>query len=123
MHDTAWLWHARLGHINFETLRNMAKVGMADGLPIIDHKSKLCEACLGGKHHSIAESEFGCKVKALRTDRGVEFTSRFEQLCSEDGIQRYLTAPYTPQQNGAVERKNQIVLGATRSMMKAMDFP
>ncbi|KAD5961742.1 hypothetical protein E3N88_13215 [Mikania micrantha] len=89
---------------------------------IIRSKDQAYEAFC--KFKSIAESEFGCKVKALRTDRGGEFTSSgFEQLCSEDGIQRYLTVPYTPQQNRVVERKNHTISGATRSMTKAMKLP
>ncbi|GJY73089.1 ribonuclease H-like domain, reverse transcriptase, RNA-dependent DNA polymerase [Tanacetum coccineum] len=38
----------------------------------------------------------------LRTDRRGEFTSNeFTQYCKENGIARQLTAPYSPQQNGA----------------------
>nr|GFC49638.1 ribonuclease H-like domain, reverse transcriptase, RNA-dependent DNA polymerase [Tanacetum cinerariifolium] len=36
---------------------------------------------------------------------------------------RQLTAPYSPQQNGVVERRNRTVLSTTRSMMKAMKLP
>ncbi|GJY79922.1 ribonuclease H-like domain, reverse transcriptase, RNA-dependent DNA polymerase [Tanacetum coccineum] len=41
----------------------------------------------------------------------------------ENGIARQLTAPYSPQQNGVVERRNRTVLSTTRSMMKAMKLP
>jgi hypothetical protein len=34
-----------------------------------------------------------------------------------------LTAPYSPQQNGVVERRNPTVLGAVRSMIKAKKLP
>ncbi|GKE19287.1 zinc finger, CCHC-type containing protein [Tanacetum coccineum] len=34
-----------------------------------------------------------------------------------------MTAPYSPQQNGVVERRNRTVLSTTRSMMKAMKLP
>ena len=33
------------------------------------------------------------------------------------------TAPYSPQQNGVVERQNQTVVGMARSMMKAKGMP
>jgi len=71
-----------------------------------------------------AEAEAGRKLGTLRTDRGGEFTSRaFGEYCAMEGVQRHLTAPYTPQQNGVVERRNQTVLGMARSMLKAMRMP
>jgi Reverse transcriptase (RNA-dependent DNA polymerase) len=70
------------------------------------------------------EVEKDAKVKALRTDRGGEFRSdEFIKYCKIMGIKRYLTAPYSPQQNGVVERRNQTVLGMARSMMKSMCVP
>jgi hypothetical protein len=55
---------------------------------------------------------------------GGEFTvSQFWEYCAELGIRRELTAPYTPQQNGVVERRNQTVMVAARCMMKAKKLP
>ncbi|WVZ75289.1 LOW QUALITY PROTEIN: hypothetical protein U9M48_023361 [Paspalum notatum var. saurae] len=71
-----------------------------------------------------AEAEAGKKLRTLRTDRGGEFTVRtFADYCAEEGIQRHLTAPYTPQQNGVVERRNQTIMGTARSMMTAKGLP
>jgi transposase InsO family protein len=68
----------------------------------------------------VAEVESGRKLKVLRTDRGGEFTSmEFRAYCTEEGVQRQLTAPYSPQQNRVVERRNQTVVGMARSMMMA----
>ena len=47
----------------------------------------------------------------------------FLEYCSERGIKRHLTAPYSPQQNGVVERRNQTMLAMTRSMVKAKVVP
>nr|GEV66863.1 zinc finger, CCHC-type [Tanacetum cinerariifolium] len=70
------------------------------------------------------EMEMRMKVRMLRTDRGGEFTSNeFTKYCKENRIARQLTAPYSPQQNGVVERRNRTVLSTTRSMMKAMELP
>nr|GFA89429.1 zinc finger, CCHC-type [Tanacetum cinerariifolium] len=70
------------------------------------------------------EIEMRMKLRMLRTDRGGEFTSNeFIKYCKENGIAQQLTAPYSPQQNGVVERKNRTVLSTTRSMMKAMKLP
>jgi transposase InsO family protein len=41
----------------------------------------------------------------------------------ERGIQRQLTAPYSPQQNGMVERRNQSVVVMARCMLKAKKLP
>jgi transposase InsO family protein len=71
-----------------------------------------------------AEAEVGRKIGTLRTDRGGEFTPRsFADHCTKQGMQRHLTAPYTPEQNGVVERRNQSVMRMARSMMKAMSMP
>nr|GEU46626.1 zinc finger, CCHC-type [Tanacetum cinerariifolium] len=70
------------------------------------------------------EMEMRMKLRMLRTYRGGEFTSKeFTKYCKENGIARHLTAPYSPQQNRVVERRNITVLSTTRSMMKAMKLP
>ncbi|KAI3741687.1 hypothetical protein L1987_59361 [Smallanthus sonchifolius] len=64
------------------------------------------------------------KIRMLRTDRGGEFTSEaFNQFCDDEGIKRQLTAPYTPQQNGVVERRIRTVMEVTRSLLKTMAVP
>jgi hypothetical protein len=71
-----------------------------------------------------AERKSGKKVRALRMDRGGEFTAAdFDSYCAELGVWRELSAPYTPQQNGAVERHNQTVVRTARSMLKAKGLP
>ena len=70
------------------------------------------------------EKESGNSIIRFRTDRGGEFTSReFELFCSDSGIQRQLTASYTPQQNGVAERKNRTIMEAVRSMLKDKNLP
>ena len=77
------------------------------------------------KFKTLAESESnGALIKCFRTDRGGELTSEeFSKWCEEKGIQRQLTTPYTPQQNGVVERKNRTVVGLKRSMLKDKSLP
>lgn len=68
--------------------------------------------------------ETGCKLRVLRTDRGGEFTSvEFGLYCANEGVARQLMAPYSPQQNGVVERRNQTVVAMARCMMKAKNMP
>ena len=73
---------------------------------------------------TFAYIEKGMKIKTLRSDRGGEFTSdKFTRYCLEHGIKSQLTAPYSPQQNGVVERKNMTVVSMVRAMLKAKDLP
>ena len=90
---------------------------------ILKNKSKAFGAFK--KFKTLAESDSnGALIKCLRTDRGGEFTSEeFSKWCEEKGIQRQLTTPYTPQQNGVVERKNRTVVGLIRSMLKDKSLP
>jgi transposase InsO family protein len=58
-----------------------------------------------------AEAECGLKLRVLRTDNSGEFTTtEFASYCADQGIQRHYSAPYSPQQNGVVERRNQMVV-------------
>jgi len=41
----------------------------------------------------------------------------FEELCKKCGIARHNTTPYTPQQNGVVERMNKTLMERVRSML------
>ena len=64
---------------------------------------------------NILEKEMGFKIKQIQTDNGLEFTndqdrtnrkSRFQKRLEELGIEHKLTAPYSPWQNGYVERSH-----------------
>jgi transposase InsO family protein len=73
---------------------------------------------------AVAERKTGKKLLALRTDRGGEFAAAdFIDYCAQLGVRRELTASYTPQQNGVVERRNQTVVGTARSMLKDKALP
>lgn len=192
MNDEAWIWHARMGHVNFGVLETMAQRKMVEGLPCISHPTQVCEGCLfakqtrksfpsetswraskplemihadlcgpispetigGNKYFLLIVDDFTRfmwiflmktkdetfdlfkkfkiqvekgkpnKIQILRTDRGGEFNSyQFTEFCRAQGIKRQLTAPYTPQQNGVVERRNRTVVEMTRSLLKAMQVP
>ena len=64
---------------------------------------------------NILEKEMGFKIEQIQTDNGLEFTndqdrtnrkSRFQKRLEELGIEHKLTAPYSPWQNGYVERSH-----------------
>jgi transposase InsO family protein len=64
------------------------------------------------------QNEFELKVKNIRSDNGSEFrNTHVEEFLDEDGIKHELSAPYTPQQNGIVERKNRTLIEAARTML------
>lgn len=190
--EVPWRWHARLGHISFQTMKAMSTKEMVVGLPEIKGDNQLCDSCLVGKQTRLSfpqatsyrssqalgllhadlcgpispatlasnrfifviiddctrymwsillkdkgeayekfksfklfvEKDVNKKIGTLRTDRGGEFTSTsFQEFCNNNGIRRHLTAPYTPQQNGVVERRNRTLMEMTRSMLKAKGVP
>ena len=56
---------------------------------------------------SLIENQFHTRLKTIRSDNGLELSSS-EATCffQEKGIIHQKTCPYTPQQNGIVERKH-----------------
>jgi len=76
------------------------------------------------KFKVMVEKVTGRQIKFVRSDRGGEYTSTaFMKYCEEQGIRIFLTAPYSPQQNGVAERKNGTILDMVRSMLKSKKMP
>jgi transposase InsO family protein len=64
------------------------------------------------------QNEFDLKVKKIRSDNGSEFKNlQVEEYLEEEGIKHEFSAPYTPQQNGVVERKNRMLIDMERRML------
>ena len=64
------------------------------------------------------EGELGLKLNKFRSDGGGEYIStRFLDFCAARGIEKQLTVPYTPQQNGVAERMNRTLMEMARSML------
>jgi transposase InsO family protein len=62
-----------------------------------------------------AQNEFGLRIKKIRSDNGTEFkNSQIEGFLEDEGIKHEFYSPYTPQQNGVVERKNRTLLDMAR---------
>jgi transposase InsO family protein len=65
------------------------------------------------------EAECGRKLRVLRTDNGGEFTAaEFTSYYADEGVQCHYSAPYSPQQNGVVEWRNQTVVGMAWALLK-----
>ncbi|GJV05452.1 zinc finger, CCHC-type containing protein [Tanacetum coccineum] len=159
--NRAWLWHARLGHLNFDDINKMTRKGIVEGIPRINHAGQICDACLLGKQSRTPfpnQAKFksknpldlvygdlcrpispathsGKKLIFLNGDEneikdaknrlydGEFHPNEFTNTVRRMELARQLTAPYSPQQNGVVERRNRTVLSTMRSMMKAMKLP
>uniref|UniRef100_T1J0T2 Integrase catalytic domain-containing protein n=1 Tax=Strigamia maritima TaxID=126957 RepID=T1J0T2_STRMM len=74
--------------------------------------------------HSRAERLSGFKLKAIRTDRGGEFTAgEFEKYLRQYGIEIQRTNAYSPQMNGTAERINRTIFDGVRAMLADTDLP
>jgi hypothetical protein len=63
-------------------------------------------------------------VKKIRSDNGSEFKNlQVEEYLEEEGIKHEFSAPYTPQQNGVVERKNKMLIDTARTMLGEFKTP
>jgi len=69
------------------------------------------------------ETQSGNPVKAVRTDRGGEYlNAELKTYLQSKGIVHEMTAPYTPEQNGAAERLNRTLVERTRAMLLDADL-
>jgi transposase InsO family protein len=65
-----------------------------------------------------AQNEFDLRLKKIRHDNGFEFKNpQVEEYIEEEGIKHEFFVPYTPHQNGVVERKNRTHIDMARTML------
>jgi hypothetical protein len=70
------------------------------------------------------QNVFELKVKKIRSDNGSKFKNlQVEEYLEEEGIKHEFSAPYTPQQNGVVERKNRTLIDMARTMLGEFKTP
>lgn len=69
------------------------------------------------QHH-----QYGKRVRTIFKDGGSEF-SRIKSYCDQHGIRTDVSAPYTPEQNGASEASNKVILRRARSMLIDAKMP
>ncbi|KAI5115735.1 hypothetical protein M0805_005325 [Coniferiporia weirii] len=71
-----------------------------------------------------AENQTGCKIKAIRDDKGGEYMSKeWENLCIDEGIKREHTLQAEPHQNGVAERANQSISQSITAMISEACLP
>jgi transposase InsO family protein len=81
-------------------------------------KSEVFDKFLAYK--ALVEKQSGHQIQKLRTDNGGEYVNNnFTSYCTTQGIQMQHTVPYTPQQNGVVERKNRTLKEMANCMIQS----
>jgi transposase InsO family protein len=71
-----------------------------------------------------AQNEFGLRIKKIRSDNGTKFkNSQIEGFLEDEGIKHEFSSPYTPQQNGVVERNERTLLDMARTMLDEYKTP
>ncbi|GAB0089493.1 secreted RxLR effector protein 161-like [Sergentomyia squamirostris] len=74
-------------------------------------KKVLCDVIASAKQN-------GHPIRELLSDNGGEFDNKdVREILQKNGIAQRLTAPYTPQQNGELERDNRTVVEMARTFM------
>lgn len=78
----------------------------------------------GKEFERLVANKFGRSMKALRSDNGREYCNHeMKQYLTTRGIEFINMAPYTPQQNGKVERDNRTIVESARIMIQARNLP
>jgi hypothetical protein len=63
------------------------------------------------------------RIKKIRSDNGMEFKNSQIKGFFEQGIKHEFSFPYTPQQNGIMDRKNRTLLDMARTMLDEYKTP
>lgn len=114
-------------------MRTSSKGGARYFMTLIDH-SRWCQIYfLKSKdeapnkfleYKQLVENQTGCKIKAFHSDNGKEFcNSTMDRILRNSGIQRRLTIPHTPEQNGVAERKNRTLIEMARCLLAQLGLP
>ncbi|KAA3481657.1 Integrase, catalytic core [Gossypium australe] len=89
----------------------VCQLGKQVRLPFLVNKAWRAQEKLQLVHYDV-ENQTSCKLKKVRSDNGIKYTSdKFQNYCKVVGIHHQLTNIYTQQQNRVCERKNKIVMG------------
>ena len=114
-------------HMDLVEMPTLSIDGFKFSLTTIDDRSafgltwflkRKSDALQAFKHYvAWAETQLSRRVKAIRSDRGGEFLSaEFDKYLAEHGIERDLSVPRTPQQNGRAERWQQTIQTKAEAM-------
>ncbi|XP_073117115.1 uncharacterized protein [Elaeis guineensis] len=97
---------------------------MHNGLYYLSTDEKSMSSSLMGYALSAEGTQFGVKIKILRSDNGTEYINQeFRAYLQTHGILHQTTCVDTPAQNGVAERKNRHLLEVARSLLFTMQVP
>nr|GEX02676.1 integrase, catalytic region, zinc finger, CCHC-type, peptidase aspartic, catalytic [Tanacetum cinerariifolium] len=127
------LWHQRLSHLNFDTINDLARNDLVAGLPKFKyHKEHLCPSCESKDEAPEVIIKFLKRITVLlqshviiiRTNNGTKFKNQMlKEYIDTVGISHQMSSVRTPQQNGAVERRNRTLVEAARTMLISSRAP
>ena len=70
------------------------------------------------------KTQYNTVVHNMWFDNGREYiTNEFHAELNKSGILQQLTCPYTPEQNGVVERKNHHIMSMVLCLLRGMGVP
>nr|GEX52116.1 integrase, catalytic region, zinc finger, CCHC-type, peptidase aspartic, catalytic [Tanacetum cinerariifolium] len=99
----SWLWHQRLSHLNFDTINDAKKI-----------LSQVLQSSNIIRNIFVIHSP----VIIIRTDNGTKFKNQvLKEYFDSVGISHQVSSVRTPQQNGLLERRNQTLVEAARTML------
>ncbi|KAI5345179.1 hypothetical protein L3X38_013056 [Prunus dulcis] len=76
------------------------------------------------KFYALVTNQFKATIQYFQSDGGGEFISRqFSSFLDSKGIIHQVSCPYTPQQNGLVERKNRHIIETALTLLVASALP
>lgn len=114
-------------------MRCESKSGAKYFITFIDDSTRWCEVYfLKTKNKALeafklyknyVEKFTGSKIKYFQSDNGGEYVNvEFDEFLRKEGIQRRLTVPRTPQQNGVAEKMNRTLVEMARCMLLNSDL-
>ncbi|CDF35902.1 unnamed protein product [Chondrus crispus] len=134
------LWHARLGHVNTDSIKELSRVEAVRGLDLMTRKSKkgACGSCVKGKQTkeilrtNNSRSDDRCAV--VHTDvcgpmsvpsfSGARyFVSFIDDYLQEKGIEHTTSPPFSPNHNGIAERANRTIVECATTMLEHASLP
>ncbi|KAL0364081.1 UNVERIFIED_CONTAM: Retrovirus-related Pol polyprotein from transposon RE2 [Sesamum angustifolium] len=89
---------------------------------LLKHKSQVVHTL--DKFFKMIQTQFETNVKTVRSNNGTEFVNlQCYTLFTSLGILHQTTCPYTPQQNGVVERKHKQLLDIAKALLFQAGLP
>ena len=76
------------------------------------------------KFNNFVYTQFGVTIKCIQSDDGGEYTSHsFKAFLAAKGVEQMISCPYTPQQNGVVERKHRHIVETAITLLAQATLP